>query len=106
VVDADLAKVIRPDVLPAITYLSPTIYGHVFGIFAAFYGIAAVLRGYLILCSSYLPCALGVILIIGGVSFVAENFFILLLPQYQPSYIILPMMLAMVRMALGCWRRR
>jgi hypothetical protein len=79
---------------------SPTICGYVFGISAAFYGIAAVLRGYLILRSSYLPRALGVILIIGGVSFVAENFFILLLPQYNLPYIILPMVPAMVSMAL------
>jgi hypothetical protein len=57
VVDADLAKVIRPDVLPAITYLSTPIYGYVFGIFAAFHGIAVVLPGYLIFCSSYLPRA-------------------------------------------------
>jgi hypothetical protein len=100
VVDADVARVIPPDVQATMTYLSLTIYGYVFGIFAAFYGIATVLRGYLVFRSSYLPRALGVILILGGVSFVAENFLIVLVPRYNIPYIILPMMLAMVSMAL------
>jgi hypothetical protein len=100
VVDADVAKVIPPDLQATITYLSLTIYGYVFGIFAAFYGIATVLRGYLIFRSSYLPRALGVIFILGGVSFVAENFLVVLVPQYNVPYIVLPMMLAMASMAL------
>ena len=100
VVDADVAKVIPPDTQAAITYLFLTIYGYVFSIFAGFYGVAAILRGYLIFRSSYLPRALGAILIVGGLSFVAENLFVVLVPRYHPPYLIMPMLLAMVCMAL------
>ncbi len=100
VVDPALARIIPPDAQAAMTYLCLTIYGYVFGTFAAFYGIAAILRGYLIFRSSYLPRALGVIVVFGGLSFVAENLVIVLAPQYNLPYIILPMMFAMVSMAL------
>ncbi|HEY6764559.1 MAG TPA: DUF4386 domain-containing protein, partial [Candidatus Sulfotelmatobacter sp.] len=75
-VDADVARVISPEARATLTYLCLTIYGYGFGIFAIFYGIAAVVRGYLISCSGYLPRALGVIVILGGASFIAENFLI------------------------------
>lgn len=51
-VDADVAKVIPPDAQAALTYLCLTIFGYVFGIFAAFYGVAAILRGILIFRSA------------------------------------------------------
>ena len=50
--DADVAKVIPPDAQAALTYLCLTIFGYVFGIFAAFYGVAAILRGILIFRSA------------------------------------------------------
>jgi hypothetical protein len=57
-VDADVARVISPEAEAALTYLCLTIYGYVNGIFAVFYGAAAMVRGYLILRSGYLPRAL------------------------------------------------
>lgn len=99
-VDADVAKVIPPNAQATITYLSLTIYGYVFAIFAAFYGTAAILRGYLIFRSRYLPRTLGVILFSGGLSFVAVNFLVIFMPQYNLPYVILPMLLAMVSMAI------
>jgi hypothetical protein len=81
-------------------HLCLTIYGYGFGIFAIFYGIAAVVLGYLISCSGYLPRALGVIVILGGASFIAENFLIVLAPQYHLPYIIAPMILAMASLML------
>lgn len=100
VIDADVAKVIPPDICAVLTYLGLTIYGHVFSVFSAFYGIAAMLRGYLIVRSGYLPRALGAILILGGASFVAENFHAVLAPQINVPYLIAPMMLAMVCMTV------
>ena len=99
-VDADVARVISPETKEALTYLCLTIYGYGFGIFAMFYGTAAVMRGYLILRSGYLPRALGAIVILGGASFIAKNFLIVLAPQYDLPYVIFPMFLAMVSMAL------
>ncbi len=65
-----------------------------------FYGIAAAVRGYLILRSGYLPRALGVIVILGGASFIAENFLTVLAPQYHLPYVIAPMILAMASLML------
>jgi len=61
-----------------------------------FYGIAAAVRGYLILRSGYLPCALGAIVILDGTSFIAENFRAVVVPQYDLPYLVVPMMLAML----------
>jgi hypothetical protein len=98
--DADIARVISPDARATLTYLCLTIYGYGFGIFATFYGSAAVVRGYLILRSGYLPRALGAIVILGGASFITENFLVVLAPQYNVPYVIAPMFLAMISMAL------
>lgn len=50
--------------------------------------------------SGYLPRALGAILILGGASFITMNFLIVLAPQYNLPYLILPMFLAMVSLTL------
>ncbi len=99
-IDADVARVISPEAKAALTYLCLTIYGYGFAIFAMFYGIAALVRGILILRSGYLPRALGAILALGGASFIAENFLFVLAPRYHLPYIIAPMILAMVSMML------
>lgn len=99
-VDADVARVIPPDTQAALTYLGLTIFGYVFTIFAAFYGVAQIVRGFLIFRSGYLPRALGAFLIFGGLSFVALNFSVVLAPKYNPPYLIAPMMLAMISMML------
>jgi len=99
-VDAHVARVIPPDAQATLTYLGLTIFGYVFAIFAAFYGVTQMVRGFLIFRSGYLPRVLGVILAIGGLSFVVFNFFTVLAPQYNPPYVSAPMMLAMVCMML------
>ena len=99
-VDADVARVISPEAKATLTYLCLTIYGYGFGIFAMFYGVAAVVRGYLIVRSRYLPRALGAILMLAGVSFIAKNFLIVVAPKYDLPYVILPMALAMLAMAI------
>jgi hypothetical protein len=99
-VDADVARVISTEAKATLTYLCLTIYGYGFAIFAMFYGVAAAVRGYLILRSGYLPRVLGAIVILGGVSFIAENFLIVIAPQYHLPYVIAPMILAMVSLML------
>jgi hypothetical protein len=98
--DADVARVISPEANAALTYLCLTIYGYGFGIFATFYGSAAVVRGYLILRSGYLPRALGAIVIIGGASFIVKNFLIVAAPRYDLPYVIFPMFVAMASLML------
>ena len=99
-VDADVARVISPEAKATLTYLCLTIYGYVNGIFAVFYGTAMVVRGYLILRCGYLPRALGAIFIFGGASFLVKNFLVVVLPQYDLPYVIAPLSLALISMAL------
>jgi len=93
-VNADVARGISPEAKAALTYLCLTIYGYVNGIFAVFYGTAAVVRGYLILRSGYMPLALGACFILGGAGFIAKNFLVVAVPQYDVPYVFLPMFLA------------
>jgi hypothetical protein len=99
-VDADVARVISPEAKASLTYLCLTIYGYGFGIFAMFYGAAAAMRGYLIWRSGYLPRALGAIVMLGGASFIAKNFLVVLAPQYDLPYVIVPMFLALASLML------
>jgi Domain of unknown function (DUF4386) len=99
-VDADVARVISPEAKATLTYLCLTIYGYGFGIFAMFYGVAAAMRGYLILRSGYLPRILGALLILGGASFILDNFLIVLAPQYLRGWFVIPMIFAMACLML------
>ena len=93
-VDADVARVISPEIKAGLTYLCLTIYGYVNGIFAVFYGIAASVRGYLMWRSGYLPRPLGALFFLGGAGFIAKNILVLAAPHYDVPYIFLPMFLA------------
>ena len=59
-----------------------------------FYGIATLLRGYLIYRSGYLPKALGVLLALAGLGFIVSNFVLVLSPAYASDLLLLPMFLA------------
>ncbi len=93
---ANYLTAFSPDQLNALALLSLKLYGLVGGIFMVFYGVATALRGYLIFRSGYLPKALGVLLVLGGLGFVANNFALVLAPAYASRVLILPMFLAVV----------
>ena len=61
-----------------------------------FYGIASLLRGFLIYHSEYLPKFLGVLFVIAGSCFVIRNFLYLLLPEFANIILLLPMFLAVL----------
>lgn len=99
VINAELAKSLSPNAAASFTYLCLTVYGYVFNIFAALYGIPVMLRGYLIFRSGYLPRMLGAIVVLGGAGFIVKNFVAVLAPQYDSMAFVLPMFLAMISMA-------
>ncbi len=99
-VDADVVRAISSEAQATLTYFCLTIFGYCFGIFAIFYGVAAAIRGYLILRSGYLPRVLGAIVMLGGASFIVKNVVIVITPHHDKPYIILPMFLTLVSMAL------
>jgi hypothetical protein len=98
-IDANVARALTPDARASFIYLCLTLYGYVFNIFAALYGIPVILRGYLIFRSGYLPRALGGLVVLGGAGFVIKNFVTVLVPQYDSMAFVLPMFLAMIGMA-------
>jgi hypothetical protein len=84
----------------ALALLSLRAYGVGAAIFMALYGIAALIRGYLIYRSRYLPRFLGVLLMLAGAGFVIKNFTLVLTPAYASDFFLLPMFLAVLSMAV------
>jgi hypothetical protein len=87
-------KVFSQDQLNSLAYLWIRMSGLCAGIFMLFYGIASVTRGYLIFRSGYLPRAVGVLLMFGGLGFIARNFVVVLAPAYESDVFLLPMFVA------------
>jgi hypothetical protein len=91
-------KSFSPDQLNSLGLLSLKMYGLGGGIFMVFYGIATLLRGILIYRSGYLPRALGALLALAGLGFIASNFVVVLVPAYASDLLLLPMFLAVLSM--------
>ncbi len=100
VIDVNVAKALTPDAHASFIYLCLTLYGYVFNIFSAFYGVPVMLRGYLIYRSGYLPRLLGGLVLLGGAGFFIKNLVVVLVPQYDSMAFVLPVFVAMVSMAL------
>lgn len=58
-------------------------------IFSGYYGIAWILRAYLMFRSGYLPKFLGVLMGIGGIGFLARNFLLILAPAYASPLLLM-----------------
>jgi hypothetical protein len=78
----------------ALAYLAIRISGAIAWLFLCLYGIATMIRGYLITRSTYFPRILGVLFIIGGAGFFLRTATYLLAPKYSSSLLLLPMALA------------
>jgi hypothetical protein len=63
-------------------------------LFLALYGIATMLRGYLIARSGYFPRAFGVLFMIGGLGFFLRTATYLLTPAYSNDLMLMPMAVA------------
>jgi hypothetical protein len=84
----------------ALAYFALRLYGTIGDLFFALYGIASMLRGYLIMRSGYLPRILGVLLMIGGAGFVVRTASVLLAPSYTSDLMLLPMAVAGIPLML------
>ena len=102
-IDTHVARTMTPEANAAFTYFCLTIYSYINGIFATFYGTAALVRGYLILRSGFLPRTLGGLFMLGGASFIADNLIVVVAPQYDLPYILVPMFIAMISWTLWLW---
>lgn len=97
---SDYLKSFSPAQLNTLGLLSLKLYGLGAGIFMAFYGIATLIRAYLVYRSDYLPKFLGVLLALGGLGFIVKNFMLVLAPAYPSDVFLLPMPLAALSMTL------
>ncbi len=96
----DYLKTLSPDQLNTLALLLIRLYGTGGGLFMAFYGVASILRGYLIFRSGYLPKFLGALLALGGLGFVTRNFALVLAPAYASDWLLLPVMIALLPLIL------
>lgn len=97
---AEYLKPFSPDEVSSLALLSLKFYGYGGDLFMVFYGVASILRGYLIFQSGYLPKALGALLALAGFGFVTMNFVFVLAPAYATDFLNLPMIVAMLALAL------
>lgn len=87
-------KSFSPDQVNGLVVLSLRLFSRVGMIFVVLYGIATMLRGYLIARSSFLPKTLGVLLMIAGAGFIAKSITLVLVPRYSSNLFLAPMFFA------------
>lgn len=97
---AGYLKAFAPAQVDALALLSLKLYGGAGVVPTLFYGVAWILLGRLIFVSGYLPKWLGALLMLGGLSFVVGMFAIVVAPAWSSPFFLLPMILAMLVLAL------
>ena len=80
-----------PDQLNSLALLSLKFYGFAGMIFTAYYGLAWIVRAYLMFRSGYLPKFLAVLMAAGGIGFVVRNFLMILAPAYASDVLLMLM---------------
>jgi len=76
------------DQLDALILLSLRFYGFAGMILTAYYGVAWVIRGFLMFRSGYLPKFLGVLMGVGGAGFITRNFLLIFAPAYASPLLL------------------
>ena len=75
----------------ALALLAIRIGAMIAALFLCLYGIASMLRGYLIARSGYLPRWIGVLFMIGGAGFILRSWTYIVAPTYSSFVMLLPM---------------
>ncbi len=78
----------------ALALLSLRISATIAGLFLCLYGIATMIRGWLIERSGYFPRIFGILFIIGGAGFFLRSLTFILAPRYSSGLMLLPMAVA------------
>ncbi|MBI5301521.1 MAG: DUF4386 domain-containing protein [Chloroflexi bacterium] len=101
--NADYLKAIEPSQLYALSYLFVRVHDFGFGIGLIFFGFACLIYGYLLFSSGYFPRAVGVLIVIAGLSYLTNSFTLILAPKYSGA--ILPVLaLALIgELSLSLW---
>ena len=75
--------------LETLALLSLKYYTYGGALFTVYYGLAWIVRSYLIFFSGYLPKLLAVLMAIGGFGFVVRNFLMVLAPAYASDVLLM-----------------
>jgi hypothetical protein len=94
-------KSFSPDQWNTAALMSLRFYSLAGALFMLFYGLAWIVRGFLIFRSEYLPKFLGVLFIVAGLGFVIRNVAVVIAPHYASDLLVLPMLIAMI--VLSVW---
>jgi Domain of unknown function (DUF4386) len=90
--------------LQALSYLAIKAHGHGFGIGLIFFGVACLVRGILIYRCGYLPKLLGLLLLLAGLSYLANSFALILAPALATQLFPVVLVPAFVgELALCLW---
>jgi Domain of unknown function (DUF4386) len=84
----------------ALVLLALNVYGVGGTMSLAFYGAGSMFLGYLMYRSTYVPRILGALWALGGLCFVARTFTFVLVPAYSPALLQVPMVLAILLLAV------
>jgi len=68
--------------LQSLSYLAIKAHTYGFAVGLIFFGVACVLRGYLLFKSGYVPKILGVLMLLAGLSYLINSFTLLLAPSF------------------------
>lgn len=94
-------KSFTPNQLNTLVLFFLNLYGVPAAMSLMFYGMGSIFLGYLTYRSGYLPRVLGILLALGGLGFVLRTFAIVLTPQLPSMVLQLPLILALL--ALAVW---
>ena len=78
--DAGYLRAFSAEQLHVLSYLAIKAHGYGFGVGLIFFGVACLVRGYLVYMSGYFPRVLGVLLAGAGLSYLVNSFALLLAP--------------------------
>ena len=102
--NASYLTVFSPEQLQALSSLAIKAHGYGFGIGLIFFGVACLVRGYLIFKSAYLPKFLGVLMAVAGLSYLVNSFALLLAPPFAAAIfpgVLIPALIA--ELSLTFW---
>jgi len=101
--DAHYLSAFETNQLQAFALLSLRMHARGYTISGVFFGIYMLMLGYLIFKSFFLPRTLGVLMAIGGLSFLTHSFAIFLLPTLVARLPDLGMLGGIAELALSLW---
>src|SRR6185295_19581226 len=99
--DSDYLKSFTPEQINTLILLSIKVFNYGAGMFLVFYGTGWIIRGWLMIRSGYFPKILGLLMIVGGLGFVAATLSQVLAPQFSTPYMLFAM--APGGILLGLW---